>query len=110
MMDWHKQEHRKWGTGRNDEGKGVGAGSISSISLPVLHCGKKREKPIFFFFFSACQVESFCILHGLIPTDLQWQAEFDKGLAGQLAVRSQNIAKMSECCIDYANRLPVLQV
>lgn len=49
MMDWHKQEHRKWGTGRNDEGKGVGAGSISSDSLPVLHCGKKREKPIYFF-------------------------------------------------------------
>lgn len=68
MMDWHKQEHRKWETGRNDEGKGVGAGSISSVSLPVLHCGKKREKPIYIF--SVCQVESFCILHGLIPTDL----------------------------------------
>lgn len=50
MMDWHKQEHRKWGTGRNDEGKGVGAGSISSISLPVLHCGKKKGKTNIFFF------------------------------------------------------------
>ena len=49
----------------------------------------------------------FCVLHSLIP---HWSAVAGNGFEGQLALNTPSLVKMSVCCIDYFNKLDVLQV